>query len=147
MTYTFRDTVLIGQDTLVFNVANGPANADLYLWSQAANLWLDVATTTQPFFTLTGTPLKLVALEQNDRYTEYEIDWSTSGITDDTWPLFTEALEGIYVYELRDGSTILDCALFKIKNEEPQTNPAKKKVYQSQNETRKGYVYVQNNSI
>lgn len=147
MTYTFRDTPLIGQDNLVFNVANGPANADLYLWSQAANLWLDVATTTQPFFTLTGTPLKLVALVQNDRYTEYEIDWATSGITDDTWPLFTEALEGIYIYELRDGIDILDTALFKIKNEEPQTNPAKKKVYQSQNETRKGYVYVQNNSI
>ena len=147
MTYTFRDTLLVSQDSLVFNLANGPSTAQLYLWSQAANLWLDVATTTQPFFTETGTPLYLTALAQTDRYTEYIIDWATSNITDDTWPLFTEALEGIYVYELRDGSTILDTALFKIKNEEPSEAPTKKKVYTSQNETRKGYVYVQNNSI
>lgn len=148
MTYTFRDAILANQDTLVFNLSNGPSSAQLWLWSQAANLWLDVATITQPFFTQTGTPLYLTALAQTDRYTEYSIDWAASGITDKTWPLFTESLEGIYIYELRStGGTILDTALFKIKNEEPSTNPSKKKVYQSQNETRQGYVYVQNNSI
>jgi len=147
MTYTFRDNILSSQDTLVFNVANGPNSARLYLWSEAANLWLDVATTTQPFFTETGEPFYLTAIAQTDRYTEYDIDWAASGITDETWPIFTEALEGIYIYELRSGETIWDTAIFKIKNEEPSENPAKKRVYTSQNETRKGYVYVQNNSI
>jgi len=124
MTYTFIHPI---PNTITFNIVNGPATAELRLTSQMTNT-TDVGTVTQILLTRVFT---------NDRYSEY-IPSDPIVIQD----LSEEFIEGIYNYELINGSTKLEEGTIKIKNESQDNWPT---AYVSANETREGVVFASNN--
>ena len=173
MTFTF-DTATIADQTLTFNIENGPQLAYLQLWSQMANQQLQ-GNTQDPleWWSLNSFGLVMQLRQSNSRYSEYFFKYATVGGIDASDQIFTKDINGIYNYRFsrfadnfiwnlnenkynleprlwsEEGNLIeipLDEGVIKIRNIEPVTAP-NKKTYISTNETREGYVFLTNNSI
>ena len=173
MTFTF-DVATIITDTLTFNVPNGPEIAYLQLWSQMANQEM-VGNTADPlqWWATNSQGLVMERVNTNSRYTEYRFKYASVNGIDDFDQVFTKDISGIYNYRLskftsdfiwnlnanlynleprlwsQEGNLVeypLEIGVMKIKNVEPSSYP-NTKTYISQNETRAGYVYLNNTSL
>ena len=172
MTFTF-DSDSIQDATLTFNVKNGPELALLKMFSQAANMTVNGATTSPATAWSSASGLVMERVLTNDRFTRYKFKYATQGGIDDFDIIFTKDVAGVYnfqlleftndfiwnlnqnVYNLEDrlwnnpGNVVgqpLEKGLIKIKNVLPTEEPRKTR-YISDNEANTSFVFLTNNSI
>lgn len=148
MTYQFPETTS-NLDTITFNISNGPAVATLQLWSEESNQILNAETTlsgVQEWWDTNNLGLYLDLVETNDRYSEYSIRIGSPYLQNTSIALIKD-IEGIYTYKFIEAvsglNLVLEQGAIKIKNTNPTISP-NRTVYSSSNETRSGYVFLNN---